>query len=91
MPLTLDEARQMNIEDVVLVATVREDIRGRDLQVDAAEIRRRVKAVQASFDVPLAVPTSGVVEKASSSVSQKQNSKGYESDTDESDGEEIVS
>ncbi|KAF8504687.1 hypothetical protein F5888DRAFT_1573364, partial [Russula emetica] len=26
-PLSLDEARQMNIEDVVLVATVREDIR----------------------------------------------------------------
>src|SRR5450756_2200298 len=26
-PLSLDEARQMDIEDVVLVATVREDIR----------------------------------------------------------------
>jgi hypothetical protein len=43
MPLTLSEAQQMSIEDVVLVSTVREDIRGRALQVDTAEISLRVK------------------------------------------------
>jgi len=46
-PLTLSEARQMDIEDVVLVSTVREDIRSPALQVDAAEIPRRIEAVQA--------------------------------------------
>ena len=45
-PLSLSEARQMSIEDVVLVSTVREDIRGRALQVDSAEIPLRVKAEQ---------------------------------------------
>ena len=42
-PLTLSEARQMSIEDVVVVSTVREDIRNRTLQVDTAEIPHRVK------------------------------------------------
>ena len=36
----------MNIEDVVLVSTVREHIRGRMLGVDAAEIPLRVEAEQ---------------------------------------------
>lgn len=45
-PLTLSEARQMSIEDVVLVSTVREDIRGCTHQVDAAEISLRVQAEQ---------------------------------------------
>jgi hypothetical protein len=87
----------MNIEDVVLVAAVREDIRYHPaLQVDAAEIPRRVEAAQAkkvvsidSFDLPLAVPTSGAVGQASSPVYQKRISKGH--DTDESDGEVLVS
>ena len=43
-PLSLSEARQMSIEDVVLVSTVREDIRSRALQVDLAEIPLRVEA-----------------------------------------------
>jgi hypothetical protein len=44
MPLTLSEARQMSIEDVVLVSTVREDIRGHALQVgDTAEVSLRIK------------------------------------------------
>jgi hypothetical protein len=54
----------MDIEDVVLVATVREGVRGRNLQVDAAEIPCRVEAVQAgklvrmdSFDKPYSYPT----------------------------------
>ena len=62
-PLSLDEARQMNIEDVVIVATVRENIRNSTLRVDVAEIPRRVEAAQAGrlsslwrVDVPLAKP-----------------------------------
>ena len=45
-PLSLSEARQMSIEDVVLVSTVREDIRSHALQVDLAEIPLRVEAEQ---------------------------------------------
>jgi hypothetical protein len=45
-PLSLSEARQMSIEDVVLVSTIREDIRGHALQVDSAEIPLRVEAEQ---------------------------------------------
>ena len=86
----------MDIVDVVLVATVREDIRSRNLQVNVAEIPHRVEAAQAgklvridNFDVPLTVPTSGVVGQASPPVCQKRISKGY--DTDESDGKVLVS
>ncbi|KAI0002242.1 hypothetical protein BJV74DRAFT_43831 [Russula compacta] len=46
-PLTLSEARQMDIEDVVLVATVREHVRSHTLQVATAEIARHVEAAQA--------------------------------------------
>jgi len=95
-PLSLDEARQMDIEDVVLVATVREDIRSRNLQVDAAEIPHRLEAAQAvkpvhidGIDVSPAVPTSGAVERASSSVDQELASK--DGDTDETVGEALVS
>ena len=42
VPLTLDESRQMDIEDVVLVTTVREDIHNHALQVNAAETPRHV-------------------------------------------------
>jgi hypothetical protein len=45
-PLSLSEACQMSIEDVVLVSTVREDIRSHTLQVDSAEIPLRVEAEQ---------------------------------------------
>ena len=95
-PLSLDEARQMDIEDVVLVATVREDVRGHNLQVDAAEIMRRVGAAQArkpvhidSVDVSPAVPTSGTVERASSIVDQEPVSK--DGDTDQTVDEVLVS
>ena len=46
-PLSVDEARQMNVEDIVLVATVRENVRSHTLQVDAADIPGRVEAAQA--------------------------------------------
>ena len=95
-PLSLDEARQMDIEDVVLVATVREDIRSRNLQVGAAEIPHRVEVAQAGkpvhFDsvyVSPAVPTNGAVEQASSFLDQEPASK--DGDTDETVGEVLVS
>ena len=85
----------MEIEDVVLVTTVREDIRSRDLQVDAAEIPRRVEAAQAGkpvyidvVDVSPGISTSGAVEQASSSVDQEPTSK--DGDTDETVGEVLV-
>jgi len=46
-PLTLYEALQMDIEDVVLVATVREDIRSHKLRIDADDISRHVEAARA--------------------------------------------
>ena len=47
VPLSLNEARQMRIEDVVLITTVREDIRHHALQVDSHEIPRCIEAAQA--------------------------------------------
>ena len=47
LPLSLDEARQMDIEDVILVAAVRELICDGALLVDVADIPRCVEAVQA--------------------------------------------
>ncbi|KAH9006231.1 hypothetical protein EDB86DRAFT_3097923 [Lactarius hatsudake] len=47
LPLSLDEARQMSMEDVILVATVREEIRGGALRVDVADIPRHVEVAQA--------------------------------------------
>lgn len=67
VPLSLDEARGMNLEDVVLVATIREDIFR--FGVSAAEIPRRVEAMQAGVfvrtvgDVSLASSMRGVTEQ----------------------------
>ena len=95
-PLSLDEARQMNIEDVVLVATVREDIRNQTVQVDAAQIPGRVEAAQAgklvcvdSVEIPSAVPTSGAVEQVLPPVAEKRALK--DCDTEEVDGKVLVS
>ena len=72
-PLSLGEARGMNIEDVVLIATIREDIFR--FGVSAAEIPRRVEAMQAEVlvrvagdDVSLASSTSGVAEQGPGST-----------------------
>ena len=46
LPVSLEEARQMNIEDVVLVATVREEILGNKLPANMAGTSRRIKAAQ---------------------------------------------
>ena len=48
LPLSLDEARQMDIEDVILVAAVREEIRGDELRVDAVDIPQHVEMAQAN-------------------------------------------
>ena len=45
-PLSLDEARKMSLEDIILVTTVREDIRDDALQVNSDEIPRRVRAAR---------------------------------------------
>jgi hypothetical protein len=86
----------MNIEDIVLVATVREDIRNHTLRVDAAEIPRRVEAAQAgklvridSVGVLSAVPTNGAVEQALLSAGEKPATADY--DAGEGDGELMVS
>ncbi|KAH9051015.1 hypothetical protein EDB83DRAFT_1360523 [Lactarius deliciosus] len=49
-PLSLDEARQMSMGDVVLVARVREEIRGSTLRVGAADIRRHIEVAQAQAE-----------------------------------------
>ena len=77
-PLSLDEARQMNIEDVVLVATVREDIRDHALRVNAAETPLHVEAEKLVYPVPI----SGDVERTSLSVNQKRTSEDYNADED---------
>lgn len=46
-PLSLEEAHQMNIEDVVLIATVREEIRGNGVPIDTARILRHVERLLA--------------------------------------------
>jgi len=85
-PLSLDEARQMDIEDVVLVATVREDTRNHALQVDTAEPPRHVEAAQAGkLDHPV-VRTSGAVKHTSSFTGQKRATSSHEGD-----GEAMVS
>ncbi|KAH9051016.1 hypothetical protein EDB83DRAFT_1360684 [Lactarius deliciosus] len=45
-PLSLDEAKRMSMEDVILVATVREEIRGGAVRVDAVDIPRHVAETQ---------------------------------------------
>jgi hypothetical protein len=47
LPLSLDDAQEMRMEDVILVATVREEIRGGALQVDAADVPRYIEVAQA--------------------------------------------
>ncbi|KAI9465224.1 hypothetical protein BJY52DRAFT_1114029, partial [Lactarius psammicola] len=53
-PLSLDEARGMSMEDVVLVASIREDIRSKTIrfEMSVAEISRRVEVMQTGTPVP---------------------------------------
>ena len=84
-PLTLSEARQMDIEDVVIVSTVREDIRGLTLQVDTAEIPLRVEAERLGalgLEIPLHLCFPKV--KALLPVDLKQATEGCESDGERS-------
>ena len=59
VPLSLNEARQMSIEDVVLITTVREDIRHHELQVDSTEIEYCIEAAQAGMLAAGAVAATG--------------------------------
>ena len=71
----------MNIEDVVVVSTVREDIRGRTLQVDTAEIPLHVEAQQLGalgLEIPLHLRFPNV--RASFPVDLKRATKDRESD-----------
>ena len=95
-PLTLSEARQMEIEDVVLVVTVREGIRSHTLQAKVAEISRYVEAAQAgiragceAFAAPLSIPKRGNSVPTPSPVVQKQATK--EEDAPEQGIEQPVS
>jgi hypothetical protein len=53
-PINLKEARQMNIEDIVVVATVREEIRRQKPFVDTAGLERRIEAAQVKVAVHVA-------------------------------------
>jgi len=92
-PLMLSEARQMRIEDVVLVSTVRENIRSHKPRVDAAEIPPRVEAWQVSslgLEIPLHLRFPKT--EASSSVCPKRDTKEDNARTIyESDGKCLVS
>ena len=83
----------MSIEDVVLVSTVREDIRGRTLQVNAGEISLRVEAGQLGalgLEIPdyLRFPKS----EASSHLCLQQSMKGDDApEIPEDAGERSVS
>jgi len=84
-PLTLSEARQMSIEDVVLVSAVREDIRGCTLQIDTAEIPPRVEAEQLGalgLEIPLHLRFPKA--KGSLPVDLKRAKNDYESDGERS-------
>ncbi|KAH9022416.1 hypothetical protein EDB84DRAFT_498482 [Lactarius hengduanensis] len=50
LPLSLDEARQMSMGDIVLVARVREEICGSILRVGVADIRRHIEVAQAQAE-----------------------------------------
>ena len=85
-PLSLPEARQMSIEDVVLVSTVREDIRSHTLQVDLAEISLRVEAEQlGALGLEIPIHLRFPKREASSSLELKQVR------AHEGDGELLVS
>ena len=95
-PLTLSEARQMDIEDVVLVVTVRESIRSRTLQAKVAEISRYIEAAQAgihagyeAFATSLSIPKRGSSVRTPSPVVRKQSTK--EEDAREQGSEHPVS
>jgi hypothetical protein len=95
-PLNLSEAREMDIEDVVLVITVREVVRRRTLQVKAAEISRCVEAAQAGMlagyegsAAPSSIPKMGTSVPAQSPPHGNQTAKGE--DTRERGSEPPVS
>ncbi|KAH9965494.1 hypothetical protein BC827DRAFT_1320245 [Russula dissimulans] len=71
VPLSLSEARQMTIEDIMLITTVREGIRPHALQVDPGEIPNCIEAVQIGMHAggagPGAPPSASSLSLSSSS------------------------
>ena len=85
LPVSLEEARQMDIEDVVLIATVREEIRDNKLPVNMAGVSRRIQAAQTrmlllheeSDDSSLVEPEENAAEKQPpKQASAEGNSRG---------------
>ena len=74
LPLSLDEAREMRMEDVILVAMVREEIRGGALRVDAADIPRYIEVAQAGKLNPPVGPDVYWDGPESRSIGQESNS-----------------
>jgi len=69
VPLSLSEARQMSVEDVVLITTVREGIRPHALQVDPDEIPNCIEAVQIGIQAGAGPGGARVLSSAASSSS----------------------
>ncbi|KAI9441606.1 hypothetical protein H4582DRAFT_1397524 [Lactarius indigo] len=72
-PLSLTEALQMRMEDVVLVAAVREDVRSRVLRVDFAKVTQAVEAALAGKrnegdNAPRASPEGGAAKQGTGST-----------------------
>ena len=74
LPLSLDEAREMSMEDVILVTTVREEIRGGVLRVNAADIPRYIEVAQAGKPNHPVGPDVYWDEPKSKSTGQESNS-----------------
>lgn len=66
VPLSLSEARQMTVEDVVLITTVREGIRPHALQVDPDEIPNCIEAVKIGIHAGTGPGALGSAESSSS-------------------------
>ena len=94
VPLSLNEARQMSIEDVVLITTVREDIRHHSLHVDPAEIPHCIEAAQAGMVAIAAAAAAGprASRPANSrpSAGRSGSSAGAKDDEDEDDAKTAV-
>ncbi|KAI9441603.1 hypothetical protein H4582DRAFT_1933712 [Lactarius indigo] len=83
-PLNLDEARGMNIEDVVLVASVREDIRSKAIRsgVSAADISLYVEAMQAGTPMPAAGNEANEVSPVSPASETTEQRPGFNGERD---------
>jgi len=75
LPVSLEEARQMDIEDVVLIATVREEIRDNKLPINMAGISRRIQAAQTKMLLLHEESDDGSLVEPEENAAEKQLSK----------------